>query len=217
MIDIRFGNCHDIIKEMDDESVDMILTDPPYGISYQSSRRKVKAKPIYNDGDISWIDSLASEFYRVSKKNTAHYVFCSYHNIDKFKLAFERYFKVKNILTWVKNNASMGDLTADFAPKTEFVLFLQKGRKLINGKRSCNVLEYKKTGNKLHPTQKPVDMLEFMITKFSNDGDIVFDPCMGSGSTGEAGVHTNRKFIGIEIDKDYFNIAERRLINAKHS
>ena len=68
MIDIRFGNCHDIIKEMDDESVDMILTDPPYGISYQSSRRKVKAKPIYNDGDISWIDSLASEFYRVSKK-----------------------------------------------------------------------------------------------------------------------------------------------------
>lgn len=75
----------------------------------------------------------------------------------------------------------------------------------------------KKTGNKLHPTQKPVDMLEFMITKFSNDGDIVFDPFMGSGSTGEACVHTNRKFIGIEIDKDYFDIAERRLINAKRS
>lgn len=74
-----------------------------------------------------------------------------------------------------------------------------------------------KKQNKLHPTQKPVDMLEFMITKFSNDGDIVFDPFMGSGSTGEACVHTNRKFIGIEIDKDYFDIAERRLINAKRS
>ena len=207
------GDCLERMKEIPNGRVDMVLTDPPYGMSFVSGSRKVPYNPIANDNSLEWIDELASECYRIAKDNTAHYVFCSYHHIDKFKQAFERHFKIKNILTLVKNNTSMGDLKGDFAPKTEFILFLQKGRSLIRGKRDCNVLQYSRTGNKLHPTQKPVDMLEFLIIKFSDENMVICDPFMGSCSTGIACLNTNRKFIGIELDDNYFDIGAERMRN----
>ena len=205
------GDCLELMKTIPDGSVDMVLTDPPYGMSFVSGFRKVAFNAIANDSSLEWIDDLASELHRITKDDTAHYVFCSYHHIDKFKQAFERHFKIKNILTWVKNNTSMGDLKGDFAPKTEFILFMQKGRCLIRGKRDCNVLQYARTGNELHPTQKPVDMLEFLISKFSDESMVICDPFMGSGSTGVAAKNTNRKFIGIELDQNYFEIAKKRI------
>ena len=87
----------------------------------------------------------------------------------------------------------------------------KKGRCLIRGKRDCNVLQYAKTGNELHPTQKPIDMLEFLINKFSDENMVVCDPFMGSGSTGVACINTNRKFIGVELDQNYFEIAKKRI------
>ena len=205
------GDCLELMKHIPDGSVDMILTDPPYGMSFVSGFRKVAFNAIANDSSLEWIDDLASELHRITKDDTAHYVFCSYHHIDKFKQAFERHFKIKNILTWVKNNTSMGDLKGDFAPKTEFILFMQKGRCLIRGKRDCNVLQYARTGNELHPTQKPVDMLDFLISKFSDESMVICDPFMGSGSTGVAAKNTNRKFIGIELNQNYFEIAKKRI------
>lgn len=102
MIELRLGDCLNVMSDIPDNSVDMVLTDPPYGMNYQSGRRKFKAKAIIGDQDISFLDDLSRELYRVSKENSAHYIFCSYHNIDRFKQSFEKYFKVKNILTWVK-------------------------------------------------------------------------------------------------------------------
>ena len=211
MINLLHGDCFDLLKDIPDESVDMILTDPPYGMSFQSDYRKIKYEKIKGDSSLDWLDDFVDEIYRVSKPNTAHYVFCSFHHIDKFKQAIERKFKIKNILTWVKNNKSMGDLKGDFAPKTEFIIFFHKGRKLINGKRDPNVLEFKKTRNELHPTQKPVDMTEYLIGKFSDEGDLILDPFMGSGTTAIACLNTNRNFIGFELDKGYFDIANERV------
>ena len=75
-----------------------------------------------------------------------------------------------------------------------------------------NVLSYSNGNNKnVHPTQKPVALLEYLIKTYTNEGEIVLDNCMGSGSTGVACVNTNRDFIGIELDKDYFNIAKQRI------
>ena len=212
-INLLHGDCFELLQDIPDESVDMILTDPPYGMSFQSDYRKTKYEKIKGDSNLDWLDDFVDEIYRVSKPNTAHYVFCSFHHIDKFKQAIEKKFKVKNILTWVKNNTSMGDLKGDFAPKTEFIIFFHKGRKLINGKRDPNVLEFKKTRNELHPTQKPVDMTEYMIGKFSDEGDVILDPFMGSGTTGVACLNTNRNFIGMELDETYFNIAKERIEN----
>ena len=204
MIKLIYGDCFTKLKGISDETVDMVLTDPPYGMSFQSNFRKTKHSKIDNDGSIEWVDSWAEELYRVCKNNTAHYVFCSFHNLDKFKISLEKYFKIKNILVWEKNNTSMGDLKADFAPKCEFILFIQKGRRLINGKRDPNVMKFKRTGNKLHPTEKPVDLMEYLITKFSDEGQTILDPFMGSGSTGVACKNLNRNFIGIELDDTYY-------------
>ena len=208
-------DCLEGMKRIPDNSINMILTDPPYGMSFRSNYRKNKYENIKNDKDLSWLPVFAEECYRVSKDNSAHYVFCSFHHIDKFKQAFEKHFKVKNILTWVKNNTSMGDLKGDFAPKTEFILFLHKGRSLIRGKRDSNVLEYRRTGNKIHPTQKPLDLTEFLITKFSDPGDIVLDPFIGSGTTAIACINTDRNYIGFELDKTYYEISLDRINSHK--
>ena len=217
MIDLKHGDCLELMKDIPDGSVDMVLTDPPYGMNFQSNYRKNKHEVIENDSNLDWISDFVSEIYRVSADNSAHYIFCSWHNIDIFKQEFEKKFRIKNILTWVKNNTSMGDLKGDFAPRTEFILFMHKGRQLIRGKRDSNVLEFKRTRNELHPSQKPVDMLEYMIEKFSDSGNLIVDPFMGSGSTGVACVNTNRKFIGIEKVDKYFEIAEKRIKDAQCS
>ena len=177
---------------------------------------KNRYKKIKNDENLDWLDNFIDEIYRVAKNNTAHYMFCSFHNIDIFKQTIQKKFTVKNIITWIKNQSSLGDLKGNFASKTEFIIFFQKGRRLINGKRDPNVFEYKKTGNKLHPTQKPVDMTEYMLSKFGDEGDIILDPFMGSGTTGVACINTNRNFVGMELDEDYFKIAEKRINDTKH-
>jgi site-specific DNA-methyltransferase (adenine-specific) len=208
------GDCLEEMKHIESGSVDMVLTDPPYGMSFQSNYRKEKHRRISGDNELDWIDSFSCEIHRISKENSAHYVFCSFHFIDKFKQSLEKYFKVKNILVWEKNNTSMGDLKADFAPKIEFIIFLHKGRRLINGKRDPNIFKFSRTGNKLHPTEKPVDLCEYLITKFSSEEEIVFDPFMGSGTTGVACKNLNRDFIGIEKDEEYFEIAKERIDEA---
>ena len=211
MIKLMQGDCLERMKEIPDCSVDMILTDPPYGMEFQSNYRKERHDKIKNDSSLEWLDDFISESYRIAAPNTAHYFFCSFHNIDKFKQAIEKRFKVKNCLIWEKNNTSMGDLKGDFAPKVEFVIFAHKGRRLINGKRDPNIFKFKRTRNELHPTEKPVDMMEYLIEKFSDDGHIICDPFMGSGTTGVAAKNLSRKFIGIEMDENYFNIAKKRI------
>lgn len=106
----------------------------------------------------------------------------------------------------------MGDLKGSYAPKHEFVLFGHKGRRLMNGYRYPDVLDAKRTGNKLHPTQKPTELLDIFITTSSNEGDLVFDGFMGSGSTGESALRNNRSFCGCELEAIYFNTASERLI-----
>jgi len=206
-------DCISGMKKLPDESIDMILTDPPYGMSFQSGYRKVKHSKIENDDNLDWLSEFAQECYRLAKNDTAHYIFCSWHKIDEFKQEFEKYFIVKNILVWVKNNFGMGDLEADFAPQTEFVLFLQKGRRKINGKRESNVLNFIKTNNELHPTQKPIDLIEYLLIKFSNEGDTILDPFMGSGTTAIASINLNRKYIGFEIDVNHYNTTIERINN----
>ena len=84
--------------------------------------------------------------------------------------------------------------------------FLQNGKKY-----NSNVLEFKKDYEGLHPTQKPVALFEYLVKTYTNEGDLVLDNCMGSGTTAIACQNTNRNFIGFELDEEYFNIAKERL------
>ena len=210
------GDCLMVMDKLIEEGVkvDAIICDPPYGISFKSNYRKEKYEKIVNDDDLSFLDMYFQKCNKLLNENTHIYCFCNWHHVDIFKITFEKYFKLKNIIVWEKNNTSMGDLKGSYAPKHEFILFGHKGRKLRNGKRLPDIIQAKKTGNKYHPTQKPVDLLEIFIKQSTNKNDLILDPFMGSGSTGVACMNTNRKFIGIELDENYFNIAKNRMENS---
>ena len=216
MIQLYNGDCLELMKNIPDGSVDLVLTDPPYGMDFQSHFRKEMYSKIGNDKVLDWLESYVDECFRILKDNTAVYFFCSWHNVDIFKQAIEKKFKIKNILIWEKNNTSMGDLKGSYAPKYEMVIFAHKGRKLLNGFRYADVIKANRTGNKVHPTEKPVDLLELFIKNSSNENEVVFDGFMGSGSCGIACINTNRNFIGIELDKRYFDIAEKRINEAQN-
>ena len=214
------GDCLEIMGGIKDKSVDLIVTDPPYLMDYQSNRRKKEDRfdKIKNDKEnYILIQDYLEECHRIMKDNTAIYCFCSWHNIDFFKNEFEKHFKLKNILVWNKNNHGTGDLKGSYAPKHEFILFGHKGRTLLREKRIADVIDCPKiSSNKLtHPTEKPQDLLEIFIKQSSDVGSIIFDGFMGTGSCGIAAKKLNRNFIGIELDEKYFNIAKNRLENIK--
>lgn len=212
------GDCLERMKEIPDGSVDMILTDPPYGMDFQSNRRVVQQKfaKIANDKNLDWVDSFIDECYRVMAENSAMYFFSSWHNIDYFKQAIERKFKLKNLICWVKNNHGSGDLKGGYAPQHEFVFYAAKGRVLNRGKRLPDVIYADKIPSKklVHPTEKNISMLEVFVNQHSDKGMAVLDTFMGSGTTGVAAKNLNRNFIGIELDDGYFEIARNRILNA---
>lgn len=118
-------------------------------------------------------------------------------------------FKLQNILVWAKDNKVMNHY---YMGQTEFILLFRKGgAKDINDMGTSNFIQIPNIKNKLHPTQKPVDLMKILIENSSNENDIVMDCFMGSGSTGIACIETNRKFIGCEIDKKYYDIAVERI------
>lgn len=110
------------------------------------------------------------------------------------------------------NEKYLAERYSKIAKETPSIFNLWEGEK-----SKSNVLEYSKDNDGFHPTQKPVALLEDLIKTYTNEGDIVLDNCMGSGSTGVACVNTGRRFIGIEIDDNYFNIAKERITNANQT
>lgn len=215
------GDCLEVMQSLIDDgvNVDMILTDPPYLMNYKTGYRKDKShdfcKPIMNDNNFDLIKDIMPLLFELLNDGGAVYMFCNANHIDYFKQQIEQHFKLKNILIWIKNNWSAGDLKGAYAKQTEFILFAVKGRHLLNGARDTDTLYYNRVvGNmQLHQNQKPVDLLTFLINKSSQPNDTILDCFMGSGSTGVACLQTNRNFIGIELDEDYYNIAKERCSN----
>lgn len=208
---IIHGDCLEVMKTFPDKSVDLVLTDPPYGMEFRSNHRQVKHEAIANDNTLDWLEMAVSETFRVLKEDCHAYFFCSFHNMDIFKQELAKKFEVKNMLIWAKNNTGMGDLEGDYAPQYELILFCTKGRKLLNGGRDSNILKSKKTGNNLHPTEKPVDLISFLMEKSSNENDLVLDPFGGSCTTAVACKQLKRNYICIEKEAKYVAICHERL------
>jgi site-specific DNA-methyltransferase (adenine-specific) len=185
-------------------------------IDYQSNRRVIKPQFAKIANDISGhnlITVFLTEAKRILRNDTAIYVFCSWHKIDFFKQEFESLFTLKNIIVWNKNNHGTGDLKGSFAPKHEFILFGHKGRALNRGRRLSDVIDCAKIpSSKLtHPTEKPMELLEKLISNNTAEGQAVFDPFCGTGSTAIACLKTNRNYIGIDISPEYCALAEQRI------
>ena len=212
-------DCLEGMKKIDDGSVDLIVTDPPYLINYRTGWRKDKehrfGRVILGDDDKELIKRYIEQCYRVLKDNSAMYMFCSMDKVDFFKQELEKHFKIKNMIIWVKNNHTAGDLKAQFGKKYEIIFLVNKGRKKFNGKRITDVWEFDRVSGKsqIHQNQKPVELIEFCIEKHSNEGNLILDGFMGSGTTAIACLNTNRNFIGFELDEGYYEAAIKRIDN----
>ena len=208
------GDSLEVLRGFSSGSFDLILCDPPYGMSYQSAWRTATPQfaKIESDDDISWFPDFAREIYRVLKDDRHAYIFCNDYSISDFRKELEKAgFVNKRTLVWVKNNHTSGDLEGDYGNKTEFILFAHKGRRVLNGRRETNVLNFARVSDLLHPTQKPVDINAFLIEKSTNEGESVLDPYCGSGSTLIAAKNLKRNSLGIEISPEYCEIARQRL------
>ena len=140
-------------------------------------------------------------------------LFTSAKTIDIFKPIIEQYFKIKNLIIWVKNSWTAGDLVNQYGQQYEIIIYASKGLSPIIGKRLTDVWYFNRVaGNDLlHQNQKPEKLIQQIINKSSKEDDIILDPFMGSGTTAIACLNTNRKYIGFELDKEYFDIAEKRI------
>ena len=206
------GDCLEIMKNIRNNSIDLVLTDPPYGIDLTPQRNggKFKDTKIKNDDNLDWLDSYVEEIYRISKNICVF--FCGWQHIDKFKIAFEKRFVIKNILIWDKDWFGMGN---NYRPNYEMIILCCKTNLTIPSNNKSNILTYRRLSpQKLtHSCEKPIDLLSDLISELSKEGDIVLDTFMGSGSTIDSAKRLNRKYIGIELDEDYFNIAKERISN----
>ncbi len=203
MIDLKLGDCLEIMKSIPDKSIDLVLTDPPYGMNFVSNYRTVKYDKIV--GDDRYPVEVLSELFRVAKR--AVYVFCRWDNLSELP-------KPKSVLVWVKNNWSMGDLKHEHGRQWEAICFYpQEEHEFIE--RIPDVIKCPRTENVYHPTQKPVGICRRIIE--TNRGGVILDPFMGSGTTGVACKELGRNFIGIEISEEYYKIAEKRIKNTMES
>ncbi|MCF7810811.1 site-specific DNA-methyltransferase [bacterium] len=210
------GDCLKVMTEMQNESVDLVLTDPPYAINYRSNRRIARPKFNHLDNDTpgDWIEKFAVQSYRLLKNNRHLYCFCRHDTYPLFYKAFgDAGFKLKRTLIWIKDNHGSGDLKGDYAPRDEWIIYAHKGRRILNGKRPDNILEYPKihTSKLLHPTEKPVELLKFLIEKSTKTGEIVLDPYAGVLSTAVAAIQKKRCFVMIDTERGFLSKGIGRL------
>jgi DNA modification methylase len=227
-------DCMQAMKQLDNSSVDLVLTDPPYNLGNFMKDRDTNLKKMRDNffGSAGWddlcfeeweksMDGFFKESSRVLKKGGAMIVLMSIIKVETLISIAERYklyYKTTGI--WHKPNPMPRNMNLHFINSTEAWVYFIYGKRTgtfnNSGKAIHDYIEVgvaangeRKQGK--HPTQKPVALMEFFIRILSNEGELVLDPFMGSGSTGVAAIKNNRNFFGVEIDENYYQIAERRI------
>lgn len=286
MIDLKQGDCLELMKDIPDKSIDMILCDLPYGITEHKWDNVIDGKTLFE------------HYKRICKQNANVVLFCTIE-FAKYLMLSTFPSEFSHCLIWVKNNKTR-HLSVNSLPLSQYEMILvfrlnkyankeshkklrdyftnelsksgktvrqieseipnysahhwfrfssdfriptEKNYKRLqeitncfplnydeikfefikeknntctyNGKNESDVLHFSLNENRFHPTQKPIELLKYLINIYSNENETVLDNCMGSGSTGVACVKTKRNFIGIELDKDYYKIAKERIEQAK--
>lgn len=243
MIDIKKkcnliqGDCLEILKQIPDNSIDLILTDPPYNISKEGDNRdrsKLDSPSMRRSSSLNYDfgkwDNMDRESFlkftekwleencRVLKQNGTIISFFSKEDISFLGWVAKKYgIKTRTIFSWCKSNPVPSFRKVNYLSACEFIWFGSKGSWNFNFKKQSEMGNYMITTNSSiygeteHPTEKPLSLLEHFIEIHSNQNDLVLDCFMGSGTTGVASLKLNRRFIGVEIDKNYFEIAKERI------
>lgn len=212
------GFAEEELKQIPDESVDLVIIDPPYGIEYDTgfrdgSSETLGAISLDNEKIFETFPEVIRELFRIMKNNSSLYVFSRWDVSNRFMEYIKKYFRIKNRLNWVKNNWSMGDLYGAYAMQCEDIIYAVKGNPKLNGRRDTDVLNFNRVAgnNLLHSHQKPLELLKFLIDKSGEKNKVLLDCYAGSGSTIIAGVNKGMKTIGIELNDKYLDIIKDRL------
>lgn len=235
-------DCLKVIQKLEDNSIDLLITDPPYNLGEFIRKRNYNLKGMREnslENIIDW-DSLSKEEYLVNierffqevssklKVGANVIIFLSSLRIESIVEIAERYnFYYKTTGVWHKTNPMPRNMNLHFVNSNEFWLYFVYKKRTGNTFNNENrmIMDYiesstPKSSEKQygkHPTQKPIQIIDYLIKILSREGDLVLDPFLGSGTTGESAVRLKRNFIGIELDRNYFEIAKKRIESAKES
>jgi site-specific DNA-methyltransferase (adenine-specific) len=239
-IELIHGDCLIEMQNIPDKSIDAIVTDCPYKIVSGGCTKKpfkgemsgimthrrtekrtdwvddVRSGKMFKHNNLEFSDWLP-QLYRVAKENSHTYIMINSRNLSNLEVEARKVgFKFQNLLIWDKGNVTPNKW---YMQGFECILMLKKGAaKNINNLGTSNIIRVQNIiGKKVHPTEKPHALMEILIGNSTKENQIILDPFMGSGSTGVAAQNLNRSFIGIEMDDKYFEIAEKRINNAKQT
>ncbi|MFC1848846.1 DNA-methyltransferase [candidate division CSSED10-310 bacterium] len=223
------GDTSTLIKQIPDDSIDLLLTDPPYNLrQYSTGNINMSWRRNINNDLEAWDETefqphdWLADFKRIIKNSGNIFVFTSYNLIGKWHAAFDPEFDTFQFMVWHKTNPTPKVYKTSFLNSCELIVCVwNKGHtwNFISQKEMHNFIETpicmgnERVKNPRHPTQKPVRVLKHIINIASNENDVVFDPFMGVGSTGVAALEMERKFIGFESNQAYCEAAEKRLQN----
>ncbi|EOA3456796.1 MULTISPECIES: DNA-methyltransferase [Enterococcus] len=244
LITLYHGNSLEVLKKFEENSVDVVITDPPFFLSNGGVSCKNGRMVSVDKGEWDKLDSMTiEEFYteilvqlkRILKFDGSIWIFGTMHNVYVLGYLMNKLeFKIMNNITWQKTNPAPNLGCRMFTHSTETILWAKQNKKSkhifnyhlmkkINGNKQMKDVwttttikkSEKKYGN--HPTQKPIDIIERMILASTNEDSIILDPFIGSGTTLLAAKMLNRKSIGIDVEKEYINLANKRIKGLKTS
>ncbi len=209
---ILHADCIDAMRSFERASVDFVLTDPPYIVNYRGR----DGRKVANDDNARWLKPAFKQMHRVLKDGSFAVSFYSWTKVDLFMDAWKSAgFRVVGHLVFRKRYASS---TKFLSYHHEQAFLLAKGKVSLPEKPIPDVIDFPYAGNKLHPTQKPIEALTPLIEAFTKPGDLVLDPFCGSGSTLATSQQLGREWIGIELDSGHYHTASKQLegIQQKH-
>lgn len=215
--ELHLGDCLEVMKSMENDSVDIVFTSPPYNVGLKYSE--------YDDNKdwdeyLEFLVDVYAEIFRVLSDSGRVYSVLSDRLMFVLKEKLEKIgFMFGQLLTWCKPNlcGGSGKITGDWNYLTEQILLMRKGKVTKMLKGDANTHSYfivptpqsNYSEGRFHPAQFPIKLPDLIISR--TPGQIVFDPFMGSGSTGIAAIRNGRSFVGIEIDEKYYRIAKTRI------
>ena len=223
MIQINNTDAIEWLKTLDNDSVDLIVSDPPYRVTQHGHSglggifktkvgedKKLNGK-LFEHNEVD-VNDYAGELYRVLKPDSHCYIMTNDRNLQNFMNVFTNIgFNFCKLLIWDKQNKITNQY---YMNQVEYILFMYKGRnKQINNCGTSNLISVNNVKNKTHnhPTEKPVELMEILIKNSTNEGDLVLDPFVGVGATPVACQNLKRNFIGCELDKNYYDTTMERL------
>ena len=207
-------DCMKGMAEFPNESVDFTLTDIPYAVVNRNDNGLRSLNKGNADVLVFDLELFLNEVYRVTKNSIC--IFCSK---EQFSFIYGYFAEKKGTvrpIIWQKSNPSPMNGQHIYLSGVEFAVWFKKsGAKTFNAFCKNTVFKYPNGNNKIHPTQKNLDLFTELILDNTKTDDTVFDPCMGSATTALSSIKNNRKYIGFELDCDYFNSAQKRINDFK--